>query len=53
MNEQREMFHKLPFPALSGGVLLKEKSLKYTVFQGFAMFCTLCYVVPPGIEPRS
>ncbi|RHO65591.1 hypothetical protein DW083_20455 [Parabacteroides sp. AF48-14] len=42
MNEQREMFYKLPFFALLRGLALKSKSPKYTVFQGFAVFCYSC-----------
>jgi len=38
-NEQRETFYELPIYALLRRVVQKEKSLKLSMFQGFALFC--------------
>lgn len=38
MNEQRDMFYKWPFFAIFAGLSKKEKSLKLSMFQGFASF---------------
>jgi hypothetical protein len=41
-NEQRETFYELPIYALLRWVGQKQKSMKLSMFHGFALFCYSC-----------